>query len=322
VVASLGTCPGPATTTSVIINSSPIAPTAGSNSTVCSGNTLSLTASTIGGATYSWTGPNSFSSAVQNPTIAIVTTAASGTYSVTATSGGCTGPAGTTSVTISQAPAAPVAGSNTPVCSGNTLSLTASSTGTTYSWTGPNSFSSAVQNPTIAAVTTAASGTYSVTATTAGCTGPAGTTSVTINPGPAAPVAGSNTPVCSGNTLSLTSSTVAGASGYSWTGPNSFSSAVQNPTIAVVTTAASGTYTVIATVPGCGTLSGTTVVTINQTPAAPVAGSNTPICSGNTLSLTASSTGTTYSWTGPNTFSSAVQNPTIAAVTTAASGTY
>ena len=82
----------------------------------------------------------------------------------------CSVNASTFSVTVNPTPAAPVAGSNSTVCSGQTLSLTASSTGTTYSWSGPNSFTSTSQNPIIGGVTTLASGTYSVTATTSGCT--------------------------------------------------------------------------------------------------------------------------------------------------------
>src|SRR6185436_2538043 len=122
------------------------------------------------------------------------------------------GPAGTTTVVINQTPSAPTAGSNTPVCSGNALSLTASNiTNAAYTWSGPNSFSSSAQNPTISNVTTASSGTYSVSATVNGCTGAAGTTTVVINQTPSAPTVGSNAPICSGMTLNLTASTISGA---------------------------------------------------------------------------------------------------------------
>jgi len=54
--------------------------------------------------------------------------------------------------------------------------------GATYSWTGPNGFTSTSQNPSIPGATTADSGDYSVTATVGACTSAPGTTTVTVNP--------------------------------------------------------------------------------------------------------------------------------------------
>ena len=104
---SVDACASPATadsnTLTMTVTSAPSAPTAGSSpSTVYAGDTLSLTASTISGATYTWSGPNGFTSSQQNPTISNVTTNGTGTYSVTATVGGCTSPAGTVAVTVNK----------------------------------------------------------------------------------------------------------------------------------------------------------------------------------------------------------------------------
>ena len=82
------------------VNPGPAQPAASNNGPVCAGGTLQLTASAIPGATYSWTGPNGFTSSQQNPAIAGASTAAAGTYSVRATVGGCISPAGTTAATI------------------------------------------------------------------------------------------------------------------------------------------------------------------------------------------------------------------------------
>src|SRR5260370_15698445 len=65
------------------VNIVPATPTASNNGPICAGSALNLTASTVSGATYSWTGPNGFTSALQNPSILHATTAPSGTYSVT-----------------------------------------------------------------------------------------------------------------------------------------------------------------------------------------------------------------------------------------------
>jgi hypothetical protein len=278
----------------------------------------------VTGATYSWTGPNSFSSTQQNPSIAIATTAASGTYSVTVTVNGCPSAAGTTTATVNAIPATPTASNNGPICSGSELDLsTPTVSGATYSWTGPNSFSSTQQNPSIASATTAASGTYSVTVTTVnGCPSAAGTTTATVNAIPATPTASNNGPTCAGSTLTLSTPTVTGAT-YSWTGPNSFSSTQQNPSIPNATSAVSGTYSVTVTVNGCPSAAGTTAVAVNPTPTAPTAGNNGPILAGNTLNLTASTVSdVTYNWTGPNGFTSTDQNPSISNAMSAASGTY
>ncbi|MCU0436222.1 MAG: T9SS type A sorting domain-containing protein [Bacteroidia bacterium] len=69
---------------------------------ICAGSTLSLTSMTVPGATYAWSGPNGFTSAVQNPQIASATVAASGTYSVTITVAGCSSTFTTTTIVVPQ----------------------------------------------------------------------------------------------------------------------------------------------------------------------------------------------------------------------------
>src|SRR5208283_3915541 len=109
----------------------PAAPTAGNNGPILAGATLNLTASTVSGATYSWTGPNGFTSTSQNPSIVNATTSASGTYSVTATVGGCTSTAGTTAVVVNLIPA-PAGLTATPGNSLVALSWNSSTAATGY----------------------------------------------------------------------------------------------------------------------------------------------------------------------------------------------
>ncbi|MGD0262076.1 MAG: family 16 glycosylhydrolase [Verrucomicrobiota bacterium] len=161
----------------------PATPVAGNNSPVCAGSALNLTASTVPGATYTWTGPNGFTSSAQNPSIPNATTSASGSYSVTAAANGCTSTAGATAAAVNATPATPTAGNNGPIYQGSTLNLTASTVpGATYNWTGPNGFTSTNQSPSLASATTNASGLYSVTATTGACASAPGMTTVTVNP--------------------------------------------------------------------------------------------------------------------------------------------
>jgi PKD repeat protein len=324
VTVTVAGCTSLAGTTTVVINPIPATPTATSSSPVCVGSPINLFTPTVTGATYAWTGPAAYTSTVQNPVRPSATAVMAGTYSVTVTVAGCTSAAaGTTMVVVNPAPATPTANSNSPICAGTTLNLsTPAVSGATYSWTGPSGYTSSLQNPVISTATTAAAGTYSVTVTTGGCTSAAGTTVVVVNATPATPTAGSNSPVCAGGTLNLTTPAVAGAT-YSWTGPGSFTSSLQNPVIAGVSATAAGTYSVTVTSGGCISAAGTTVVVITSAPATPTASSSSPDCAGQTLSLsTPTVAGATYSWTGPGGYTSAVQNPTRPSATTAMSGTY
>ena|GEM_PF-1448946 len=302
--------------TQVTVKPTPSTPQAGNNSPVCSGNTLTLTASTVTGASYFWTGPNGFTSFQQNPVVSYnSTTAMSGTYNVAATVNGCTSPAGSTTVMVNETPATPMAGNNSPVCEGSELSLTASFVpDATYLWTGPNGFTSTEQNPMVSNnATTTLSGTYSVTASLGnGCTSDISSTQVTVNAIPSTPVAGSNGPVCEGSALMLNASYVWNAS-YSWTGPNGFTSSEQNPVVSYqATPAMSGSYYVTVTVNGCSSPAGSVIATVNATPETPIAENNGPVCLGSILSLSASSIpNASYHWTGPNDFASSEQNPVV-----------
>src|SRR5439155_3540613 len=145
-----------------------------------------------------------FTSAHQNPTRPNATAADAGTYSVTITVSGCPSAAGTTNVVVNATPATPTASNGGPYCEGATISLsTPFVSGATYSWTGPNGFTSSQQNPTRANATTGDAGTYSVTVTVNGCPSAAGTTNVVVNATPATPTASNGGPYCEGATISL-----------------------------------------------------------------------------------------------------------------------
>jgi hypothetical protein len=118
------------------------------------------------------------------------------------------------------APSPPTVGNNGPVCVGATLGLTASSafSPVTWSWTGPNGFTSSAQNPTVStSATTAMAGTYSCTVTWSGHTSGAATTVVTVKPLPTpGTISLSQTMVCSGFTTTATLSGYTGGSSIQW----------------------------------------------------------------------------------------------------------
>ena len=124
--------PGPglnSSNASTTVNAIPPPPAASNSGPVCVGATLQLSASTVAGGTYAWTGPNGFSSAVQNPSIPGATTAASGSYSVTVTVNGCTSPPANTTALVRALPTATVSGGG-EICQGGSKQIFAALTGT------------------------------------------------------------------------------------------------------------------------------------------------------------------------------------------------
>jgi hypothetical protein len=108
---------------------------------------------------------------------------ASGVYYLSSSKLGCYSRPDTVAVQVTAKPAISSISSNTPVCEQSTLNLFANSaTGTSYTWSGPNSFSSAVQNPSISNTPIAAAGIYSVYTSLNGCKSNTVTTTVVVNP--------------------------------------------------------------------------------------------------------------------------------------------
>ena len=256
-----------------------------------------------------------------NATSFTPTNTAVGTYpyyvEVVQTVSGCLSARVPVTLTINPTPTAAQMNihSNSPICSGNTLNLYANG-GTDYEWSGPT-YAAVFQNPVRTNATTQMSGDYTVTVTDIlGCSSTA-TINVVINPLPI-PSVGSNSPVCAGDTISLTSG---GGTTYSWGGSGSFISLSQNPFIFGATLLNSGTYTVTVTgVGGCTSTAQTGVTVIANPTVSPT--SNSPICDGTTLNLSAGGTGTSYSWVGSSLFTSTLQNPAIVGATLSATGIY
>lgn len=175
--------------------------TATNNGPFCTGNALNLSVAPIpavplaGNYTYAWTGPNGFTSNLQNPTIANPTAAASGTYTCTINSN-CGAVTATTTVTVNPTPVAQIAnltGTTIVDCNAPTITLVASG-GNTYSWN--NNMGA---NDTI---NVNQAGTYTVTATSAaGCTN---TASLAITVAPTPMVSVNNPTICSGQSANVT----------------------------------------------------------------------------------------------------------------------
>lgn len=138
------------------------------------------------------------------------------------------------------------------------------------------------------------------------------TVTITLNGPPANPVINVNSPYCPGEDLAFSIQAIPNAT-YAWTGPNSFTSSVQNPTITDATTENSGTYTIKAIIDQCESQA-TVEVEAKPTPDytyeefCETGMYQVEIVPSQGSSFDPSNA--TYSWTGPNNFTS-TNNPLI-----------
>jgi hypothetical protein len=250
--------------------------------------------------TYSWS-PATFlsSTTINNPMANAVT--ASTSYTVTVSNGGCSS---TGSVTITSGSTLTAVSSVTPgntVCEGTNITLSATPSGGgapyTYSWTGPNSFSSTLQNPAVNGITPAQAGTYTCVVTD-NCTSTA-TVNVTINVNPAPAVAVTPTSALFCSAASPIGLTASGTStSYAWL-PAAGLSATTGTNVNASPTVTT-TYTVTGT-DGLGcTNTATTTITFAQTPTlSSVTATPASICNGNNSQLNAVASTTSYNVSNP-----------------------
>ena len=300
------------------------------NTTICEGETATLTAN--GGVTYSWSNGGMGNS---------ISVSQSGIYTVTTTNAeGCSATANVT-VVVNPLPNVNISG-NSSFCQGDNVTLSATGANT-YVWSNTS---------TDASITISNAGAYTVTGTDAnGCTNTT-TKTVSVNPTYNIPLTHSmcegesynfygqnitaagtythtlqtvngcdsvltlvvtlealpttsitgNTSLCEGQTTTLTAN---GGVSYLWNNGST------NNNISV---SQSGVYTVTATnVEGCSATANVTV-TVNPLPSVTITG-NTTICAGNSTSLTATGADS-YSWsTGDNTASVSINSFGIYTVT-------
>lgn len=258
--------------------------------------------STTPGVTYAWSGPNGFTSGLQNPPVNVA-----GTYILTVQD-----PANACSardtVVVEAAIGVPSATIATP--NGTLLNCTVDSVrlvapagaGYTYVWSG----GSVANSPTLTAKTP---GTYTVTVTdgTNGCSATASVIVEKNTASPSAAAAGGVLP-CQNPFVILQGNSGTSGVTYSWSGPSGFAANQQNPPVSVA-----GTYTLTVrnTVNGC-TSTATAAVLPPQLPTASITAPSGQqlTCTLTNLPLQASG-GNQYAWAGPGGFTANGQQPTV-----------
>ncbi len=279
------------------------APSVSGSLSVCQGSSSTLSAPA--GFTYLWS---------TGATTQTINVTAAGSYTVTITDGlGCSN-SSTVAVAVNTRPTVTVSGSAT-VCAGQSVTLTAVG-GATYLW------NTGVTTNTLT-VTPSANTTYSVIGTNvAGCSDTA-TFSVVVDAIPTM----SGTPTITNAGCGLSNGSITGVSivgtglTYNWTN----SANVSVGTTADLSNVPAGVYNLTATkATGCSAAFGPYSI---SNPTAPAAATVTVVdsvlCAGETIQMTAASTttGATFSWSGPN-FTGSGATVTIANATAANAGVY
>ena len=310
---------------------------------ICEGGNLQLVANATDAVTYEWAGPNGFTSTLPNPVINNISRLDNGQYGITVTNNsGCTATNFITVDSITTSIELPTITTNSPICEGEDLVLNTSTTGTKFEWISPlgESIVTLQNNPELTTTTNTTTiaagnipylaGLWSVQVTdSTGCIAESDPIEVIINQIPVAE-AFNNGPICpNGSVQLLATRNPQLATRYEWRaiGDTTIIATVQNPVFDKLNDTTSYELTIIAA--NCFSVKDTTTVIVWEAPTTAPTTTYTlqADCSPEDLQLMAnvalgSGVIVTYNWTGPNGFTSTLENPIISNATAANNGTY
>jgi gliding motility-associated-like protein len=276
---------------------------AGTDVTICEGESTTLTAQFGDGINYTW---NNGAGTGANPTVSPTTTT---TYTVSSPNGNplCGGGTTTDQVTVTVEPNVPAgidansaltgnvgpsygdpnSGNTVQICSGGSATLTASGAGTPV-WSPATGLSSTTAgtvtaNPTATTV-------YTLTMTTA--TGCVTTATITVDVAPAPTVTVNSGTICEGDNMVLTAT---GMTNYTWS-PATGLSATSGASVTASPTATT-TYTVTGSTTGCPNDTETSTVTVTPLPNPNFSITGSQCLSTNSITVTNTGTAGTYAWT-------------------------
>jgi len=133
----------------VVVNPNPAAPNI-TFTPPCLGDNIELFADLVTGVSYSWMGPNGYTSTQQNPVISNASQANAGTYSVAITdANGCVSALNSQTVTILNLPVVSFTGTPTSGCEPLTVNFNNTTpSSTTYAWQFGDGGVASISNPT------------------------------------------------------------------------------------------------------------------------------------------------------------------------------
>lgn len=282
----------------------PTDPLISSNSPLCSvpGQNLQLNGPTVASVTYIWTGPNGFSSNLEDPQILNVTSANAGDYSLQLSNGTCFSNVSTTRVDIANLQNFSVSSSvpSNTICQSANLTLTVNvQTGYTYQWI-KDGIDMPGQTSTSLLVTLEGAYTARVTNTALSCsliTSPATNVVVLTAPGAGFNV---NATSCVGVALTFTDQSTKDSRAtavYAWNFGDAGTSSTASPThtYATANTFTPGLTLSYSGVSGCSSSNSKNIV-ITASPAVTATANKTSLSAGESAQLLAAGAAT-YSWT-------------------------
>lgn len=293
-----------------ILNETPV--------TICNGQTIKLEAIPNAGATFQWKKDGADLAGQTGTTLDITTV---GNYTLVANSetGACVKEtaglnvtANTSSVTTNPVITGATAGVIT-VCPNTTLQLATSSAEPTYSWTGPNGFTSSLQNPSIANISNAQAGIYTLQLINGVCKSNEATVRVDIASLESFTVVSTipSNILCGGGSLTLATASQSGNQ-YQWIKDDVD---LASQTAASLLVNAEGNYKVrVTNALSCSVVTDAVQVKVFEVPSAifslPATG-----CVGQVITFTNQSTGDSrgqlvYAWNFGNTQTSTENSPT------------
>jgi len=276
------TCGSFVVTSPVTVNPAPHAGAISGSSSLCSGTNITLTDTASGGA---WSSSNSGVASVSSGVVTgVAGGAATISYSVT---NGCGTANAIKNITVNPAANAGVITGASVVCQFNSISLTDTTTGGT--WSSSNAAVASVNTSGIVTGVTAGSVTISYTFTNS-CGTMIATAPVTVNPAPNAGAIAGASNVCNGNTITLSDT----ASGGTWSSSNAGVATVDAS--GVVTGAGTGPVVISYSVTNsCGTATATASINVSALPSAGAISGTTTFCQASSVSLSESASGGTWS---------------------------
>lgn len=286
----------------VIVKSNPTIPVLSHNGPVCEGNDLILNVSAACDI-FRWTGPSGapFDSTVT--TLVIPSNHPDyrdGSWEMLCidTITGCQSLSNIVNVDIIEKPLSGIIANSGPVCIGDSAILsTTPITGVTYDWKLANN-TSVDTGQSIKVLITTTTTFYLEVTTFSGCSFIIDSTTVNVFAPTPKPSISSNAPICEGDTLFLTSSSLAPK--YTWTAPNGFVDTTQNTMVLGVSLADSGVYTLsIIDTNGCASLDTSLNVIVHRRPSSPTITGLLSICEGDSLLLSVSGACDSVYWISP-----------------------